>query len=281
MKNEKKSNIYFDSYKSSIDLKNDLSRLKELKDTIDLIIRQIEKYEEKKDLDLNNLKEKIYKLTSNENYVENQECQDLIKQVHNKIEMKKELFKKKEEILEHQLNQFKETYNKLYSKEIFVRCEDLIDELKKLSNSDIYTNLSIGIVSFEYSNLSKIIKEYTDKICCIDMTISDKKNPEYYMEMNNILYSNRYPTNFKEIQYDGKALSNHITLDYGFSDEAKRYTCLKIADISNIRLKLKLGDLTKENLETWKPVELIKEAVFNCKDKEYKKNIEKQKVKRI
>lgn len=275
-----KSNSIFDSYKSSFELKNDLNRLEDLRKTITMIMEEIDRFEKKRQKETSLLKDKIYQLTSKENYMQDEENQTLIKTTNDRISTKDQLFERRKKILENQLKSFKDAYNKLYAKEITVRCKDLKDELEKLNDKDIYINLSMGIISFEHNNLYRIMKEYKDRRCYIDMTISDKKNPEYCKELNDLLYSKRFPVNFGEIEYDGNILYDHISLDYGMTDDAKSYTYLKINDTDDICLKFSLGELTKEDSETWKPSKQLKESVCNCKDKEYRRNIEKQKTKR-
>ena len=280
MKRGAKSKKIYDDYKSGIELRCDLKRLKDIQKVIDDIKNQIEAHEFENEAKINTLKDKIYKLTIKDSYLTDKESQELVKQLQVRIESKEELFKRRQTILINQLNEFKKAYNRLYNKKIKVRCGDLKKELEK-DNNQLYINLSVGIVSYDCSELSDIISEYQDKTCCIDMTISDKKHPEYYKELNKILYVNRFPVNFEDEQYDGNNLSSHLTIGYGFTDDPKRYTYLKIEDPSEINIKFKLGELTKED-ENWKPAKLIRDAVCNCKDKEYKKNDKKkQKIKRI
>lgn len=279
MKRGVKNNKVYDDYKSGIEVRCDLKRLKDIQKTIDDIKNQIEIYECENEDKTNYLKDKIYKLTIKDSYLTDNESQKLVKQLQDRIEFKEELFKRRQIILINQLNEFKKAYNKLYNKKIKVRCGDLKKELEK-DNNKLYINLSVGIVSYDCFELSDIISEYQDKTCCIDMTISDKKHPEYYKELNKILYVNRFPVNFEDEQYDGNNLSSHLTIGYGFTDDPKRYTYLKIEDPSEINIKFKLGELTKEN-DNWKPAKLIRDAVCNCKDNEYKKNKKNQKTKRI
>ena len=279
MKRGAKSKKIYDDYKSGIELRCDLKRLKDIQKVIDDIKNQIEVHEFENETKINTLKDKIYKLTIKDSYLTDKESQELVKQLQVRIESKEELFKRRQTILINQLNEFKKAYNRLYNKKIKVRCGDLKKELEK-DNNQLYINLSVGIVSYDCSELFDIISEYQDKTCCIDMTISDKKHPEYYKELNKILYVNRFPVNFEDEQYDGNSLSSHLTIGYGFTDDPKRYTYLKIEDPSEINIKFKLGELTKEN-DNWKPAKLIRDAVCNCKDNEYKNNKKNQKIKRI
>ena len=282
MKNNSKTKKNFNSYRSSIELKCDLKRLEDLKKTIDTIIDQISIFDNKKEKEINLLKNKICDLTSKENYVEDEKSKELIRTAHDRIEAKKELYDRRKRILEKQLQQFKDSYNSLYSKEIKVKCSDLKEELEKITGKNIYVNLSIGILSYNYVNLHKIIKENKDKTIFMDMTICDKENPDYRKELNSMLYTKRFPIEFNEEQYDNNYLEEHINLKYGLTEDAKKYTSLDIDDNSDIVIKIKLGELTKEE-ENWKPVNLIREAVCKCKDREYKRSIGniKEKVKRI
>lgn len=279
MDKKSKNNKIFDNYKSGIQVRSDLEKMNDIKNVIDDIIEKKEMYELKTQSEIATLKDKIYQITTKKSYINDFDSQDLVKKISEKIEGKELLLYERNKVLINQLNEFKIAYNKLYSKKIIVRCGDLKDELEK-NIPQIFIILSIGIVSYDHTELTNIIDEYQDKTCCIDMCISETETPEYHKDLNNVLYVKRFPVDFNEEQYDGETLSKHLTIGYGLTDDPSRYTYLKIEDPSEINLKFRLGDLTKEE-ENWKPVKLIREAICNCKDREYKINTEKHKIKRI
>ena len=279
MEQKNKNKKVSDKYKSGIQVKFDLKQMNDIKNTIDDIIEKKEMYESKIQSEIATLKDKIYQITTKKSYINDFDSQDLVKKISEKIEGKELLLYKRNKVLINQLNEFKIAYNKLYSKKIIVRCGDLKEELEKYIPK-IFVNLSIGIVSYDHTELTNIIDEYQDKTCCIDMCISETETPEYHKNLNNVLYVKRFPVDFNEEQYDGEMLSNHLTIGYGLTDDPSRYTYLKIEDPSEINLKFRLGDLINED-ENWKPVKLFREAICNCKDNEYKRNNEKQKTKRI
>ena len=279
MERKNSKNKVSDNYGCGTQVRYDLEELTEMKKTIDDIIEKMNIYELKTQSEIATLKDKIYHLTTQNSYINDSESQELVKKIQDKIKRKELLFFERNKVLLNQLNNFKEAYNKLYSKEIVIRCGDLKEELEK-SIAQVFVNLSVGIVSYDHTELSNILDKYQNKTCCIDMCISEKEYPEYCRELNNILYTKRFPVDFNEEQYDGNTLSSHLTIGYGLTDDPSRYTYLKIDDPNEINLKFRLGDLTKED-ENWKPSKLIREAICNCKDKEYKTNVEKQKIKRI
>ena len=269
----------YDLYMNRKDLVDDLDRIILLRDCIKELKGQIETLDINYAVLIKKMQNETLKLEKSSLCQE--KMNQLINEIKDEITNQKNILQYKKNLLEKELRQFKDIYNSLCHKGINVRCKDLVDELKKISGKEIYTNLSMNMVSSKHSSVNKIMKEYKDKLTILNMTISDKENPEYIMEINDVLYSKGFSVNFSDKQYDNRPLSEHFVPSYKFSDDGKRYTSIRFNDEDDIKLKFLLIDLIEEDNEYCKPVSLLREAICNCKDKEYKRKVEFQKTKRI
>ena len=256
-----------------------LDRVEILKETIIELKNNLNYLDEELNKTLIKLNNKITQIEESPLYDKDVELQIMKKDLAIEIEAQKVLYEYKREYIMKQLNLFEEMYKEVSNKTVIVKGMDLKEELEDLTESKIYSNLSIDIVSSNNGSLHKIMKENKKNIKYMNLTISDKKKPEYDMEQNKILYTMKFPIEFDEIDADGVPLYKHINLKHEFSDDARRYTSLNIDSIDNINLKFKLGDLVKEDSDTFKPVKLLRDAICNIKSREIKKD--KQKVKRI
>lgn len=250
---------------TSKDIVQELDRLNLLQDTMDELVEQKNSLVEKNRTDQLTLNDKILEIVNKPSFKTDLSAQNLVKEIQNKIKIKNELLKKRISMIDNLLSQFKGSYYKVCNKEVYVNCASLLTELENLSGKRLYCNASLDIISFSSPNLDKIVKKNKDKQCNLELTISDKKYPEYYKKLNNIFYSKSIKVGFDDIQEDGLPLKEHITLSHGITEDGQRYTSLKINDIDDLILKLKLGDLVNES-EDYKPVDLLTQAVCNCKD---------------
>ena len=243
----------------------------ELKDNMELLDIDLQEA-------LDRLNGKIAQIEENPMYNNDEHLKIMKNDLVTEIEAHKVLHDYKLDSLKKQLNLFKTMYSEVADKIVTVKCKDLKEELENLTCSKIYSNLTIDIVSSAHS-LNKIMKENKNKDKYMSVTISDKKEPEYDMQLNEILYTTKFPIEFEEMEADNIPLYKHIGLKYDFSDDAKRYTSLKVFDDDNVNLKFRLGDLVNEDSDTFKPVELLRDAICNIKSRENKNEV--QKVKRI
>ena len=256
----------------------DLKRMELLNQTINELIERANNLENKLKKDNVILNYKITKLANMDAFATDKEIQALVRELQEKLKIKKELFAKKNKMLKTQLSEFRRKYYELFNKKISINCGHLINEIENNIGEKVYYDLCSDVAYPSHLSLNKILKKIKKKSINLDVTISDKKIPE--KEKNKIFYSKNFSVDLERLQARGVDLSFYVVPDYKTDLDGKKYTYLKVKDIYNTNIYFKLGDLIKEK-DDWRPIDLIKESVLNYKQKEAFHMKKNQKTKKI
>ncbi len=172
---------------------------------------------------------------------------------------------------------------------VSIRLGDLIEELaylKEIKTSEVSVIIDpIIFFSGNYSirQMSKLINTiYYDYIINLVVELSGnyKKDNSMITLFNYLI---RLNAKFSDIESDGKTLMEHCTAKGIYDARAREYRTELYVDrnINDIVLNIPLSYLVRETDSSWYPVDLITQAIINCRGKGYQEETSKKKVKSL
>ena len=213
-----------------------------------------------------------------------------IKSIVNEMDDKTQEYEKEMKCLSDKIINKRKEVDEIESKIVTIRLGDLIDELSWLSGNDacdIETSIKFSMDFNSMEDFFEFIDEIQDtgKNCLIsnvrfEIKCKKKKNNDESISFDYFTFMD---FNLGMVQSSGYLLINHGLCSfesYTTTDEITvNFSLEKNRD--DILCNFKLGDLNKENNYSWYPADLFIQAIFNINKREYDKNVDKIRSKKM